>query len=58
MKGDSNDHEAPQTLTGCDHGEPEGLFECAVGLLVEVRPAIILSFIDCICDFYCTRRFS
>lgn len=54
----SNTREAPESLTGCGHETPEGLFECTFGLIVEARLAIILSFIGCTSNFYCHRRSS
>lgn len=41
---DSNDCEAPDSLTGCGREQPKGFFACTSALVMEVRPAAISEY--------------
>ena len=41
---DSNEYEAPDSLTGCGHASAKGFFDCTSAMLGEVRLAEIPEF--------------
>jgi len=43
-RSNSNNFEAPESLTGCGPEKPKGFFACTSAMAMEVRPAVDLEY--------------